>query len=315
MLAKEPADRPKDVAEVLSMLAAVQYVPTVSRRTVTLQPGLTAQPAPVADTAPEKPSKRLPAWIWAATVVLLIAAAFAAGRVFSTQPTKPAPDAPPQTVAAVGPQSQSESNPATSAGGTPVVTKSEKAKLQPGTSRNPAGDKATSDQQPKPATVEPAKAPVAKPDPPAIKAKGEALYAEKSYPEAAGLFRQACDLGNEYSCNHLGFMYREGEGVGQDYSRAFALFSQACSAGSTGGCDNLGILYDKGWGVAQDSSRAASYFTKGCDGGGGNACTNLGILYLEGRGFEKNREKGKELLNKGCSLGDSRGCARLERVK
>ena len=313
LLAKEPAERPRDVSEVLTMLSTVQYVPTVSRRTVTLPAELPPKPETTAAT-PVAP-KRVPAWAWAVAVVLLIAAAFAAGRIFGPQASKPAESPSSQPVPAVAQQAQSEATPTQPAGQPPVVVQPAKSAPQPAKSAKPGPEKVVPQPLPKPSVADAPKPSIAKVDPLAIKNQAEALYADKNYVESAGLFRQACDLGNEYSCNHLGFMYRGGEGVKQDYAQALALFSHACNAGSTGGCDNLGILYDKGWGVPEDPARAATFFTKGCDGGGGNACTNLGLLYLEGRGFERNPAKGRELLTKGCSLGDSRGCTRLQRLK
>jgi serine/threonine protein kinase len=306
MLAKEPGDRPSDVAEVLSLLSAVQYVPTVSRRTVTLQP-------PPVDVAATKGSRRMPGWAWAIGAVVLVAAAFAAGRIFGPQPATPTPNASPKALPAVNTEAQSSTippNPAAEATSVPQPSKE-----KPPSGMKPSGEKAIPERQTKPGTADHSQPVVPKLDPIQIRDKAEALYADKRFVEAAELFKQACEGGNAASCNHLGFMYRSGEGVAQDYSRAYALFSGACNAGSTGGCDNLGILYDKGWGVAQDSSRAAAIFLKACDSGGGNACTNLGILNLDGRGVERNPAKGKEFLNRGCSLGDSRGCNRLGRLK
>jgi eukaryotic-like serine/threonine-protein kinase len=323
LLAKEPADRPRDVAEVLKLLSEVQYVPPVTTRR-TLQ---TASPVPVSATTPatestvSKVTQRVPAWAWAVGVVVLIAAAFAAGGIFRSQPAKPAPNVASPAPQAANPQPPSQASTPAPAVETPVVPP--ESKPQPAKSATSdhaktslkASTGANLDQQSRPAPIGTAKPPTPSLSPIQIKDQAEALYDKKNYAEAAELFKQACSGGNASSCNQLGFMYREGQGVAKDYSRAFELFSRACNIGGTGGCDNLGILYDKGWGIPQDSVRAAAIFLKACDGGGGNACTNLGVLYLEGRGMARDREKGKEFLTKGCSIGDSRGCARLARVR
>jgi serine/threonine protein kinase len=339
LLAKEPADRPADVAEFLRLLAEVQYVPpAITRR---MQPtaarsasvpvpvaspstvpatGLSTGPVAPPDKTDVKATRRAPAWLWAAGVVVLVAAAFAAGGLFRAQPPRPAANAAPQTAPAETSQTPPSVAAQPPAVAPPAVTLSPKP--QPARTPSPNAEKVAVGQQLKPENHPAEPAPVQASKPPAptlrpieIKDQAEALYDKNDYIGAAGLFQQACNGGNQASCNHLGFMYRNGEGVPQNYTRASELFSSACNAGSTGGCDNLGILYDKGWGVPQDSSRAASIFLKACDRGGGNACTNLGILYLEGRGVEKNRPKGKEFVSRGCSLGDSRGCARLQRMR
>jgi len=321
MLAKEIGERPSNVEEVLSLLAAVQYVPTVSRRTVTAQPFQSS----VQDTgrtegnAGAKDSRRIPGWTWAICGVVLLGAAFTAGRIFGPQSPKPAQSTSTQAPPVESPPAQDTASAPKPAEGQPAATQTTNAKTAKTAKAEPESKKA--DEGLKQGGIDRAESTNSKPsassklDPIDIKNKAEALYDDKRYVEAAALFKQACDGGNSASCNHLGFMYRSGEGVTQDYSRAYALFSEACNAGSTGGCDNLGILYDKGWGVTQDSSRAAAIFLKACDSGGGNACTNLGILNLAGRGVGRNPAKGKELLARGCSLGDSRGCSRLERLK
>ena len=316
MLAKEPGDRTANVEEVLGLLAAVQYVPTVSRRTVTAQSfrGTAGDTVPTAGEVIPKNSRRIPGWVWVICALVLLAAAFVAGRVFGPQPpTKPLQSASPQTPPVASQQAQSTTNAPGPAEVKPAAP--QRTNPNPVKSANAEPETAKTDESLKPREIDHSRPVGAKANPIDIKNKAEALYDDKRYVEAAALFKQACDGGNSASCNHLGFMYRSGEGVTQDYARAYALFSGACNAGSTGGCDNLGILYDKGWGVTQDSSRAAAIFLKACDGGGGNACTNLGILNLAGRGVVKNPAKGKELLARGCSLGDSRGCSRLERLK
>jgi len=308
LLAKEPANRPANVAEVLRLLSQIHYAPPVITRR-TLQTAASSMPAPV--PAPEiatvKVSHHVPSWVGAVGVAVLVAAAFAAGGLFRSQPAKPVAQEAPPTMTPQVPQPDSAPSPA-------VKTPAAPPESKPAKTPKEAPGKTPLVQQLNPAPVNHPNPPTPALSPIEIKDQAEALYDKKSYLEAADLFRRACNRGNATSCNHLGFMYRNGEGVAQDYSRAFALFTKGCDAGSMGACDNLGILYDKGWGVEQDSSHAAVFFSKGCDGGGGNACTNLGILYLEGRGLAKNPAKGKEFLTRGCSLGDSRGCGRLARL-
>jgi len=42
------------------------------------------------------------------------------------------------------------------------------------------------------------------------------------------LFKKACDLGEFWSCNSLGWGYEHGSGVPQDVQRAAALYTKAC---------------------------------------------------------------------------------------
>lgn len=324
LLAKEPADRPANVAEFLSLLAAVHYAPpTASRKTVRVPPVVEEEQA-----AP-KSTKRLPVWIWAVAAVVLIAAAFGAGRIFGPQAAKPvttpSAQAPSETSTVQTSPAQTQSSPTSAsqpagsageAASAPAQSKPQpvKAPSTPTPIHEKASQPAKSEQQSKPVSSN-SKPPVPEPSAIDIKDQAETLYDNKKFDEAAKLYKEACARGNAASCNRLGFLYRQGDGVPKDYTRAFGLFSNACDNGSTGGCDNLGILYDNGWGVDKDSVRAAYFFNKACDGGGGNGCTNLGILTLAGRGVPKDMKKGKEFLDRGCALGDSRGCKRREMVK
>ncbi|MGI9486397.1 MAG: tetratricopeptide repeat protein, partial [Geminicoccaceae bacterium] len=61
-------------------------------------------------------------------------------------------------------------------------------------------------------------------------------------------------------CNHLGFAYRDGLGVGQDHEAAVALFDQACRGGIATSCTSLGFAYANGEGVAQNQTKAAEIY-------------------------------------------------------
>jgi TPR repeat protein len=53
-----------------------------------------------------------------------------------------------------------------------------------------------------------------------IEQEAGSLYNQKRYADAGPLFVQACDGGEMKACNYLGYLYREGLGVPQDYSEA-----------------------------------------------------------------------------------------------
>ncbi len=137
----------------------------------------------------------------------------------------------------------------------------------------------------------------------------------KDYLMAAAFFTKACDAGNSDGCYSLGGMYESGEGFAMDHVKAAALWSKACDAGNTDGCNDLGQLYDKGEGVKRDYHRAVALFSKACDSGRTLGCHNLGIMYLEGRGVVKDIEKAKEYFNRGCSIGLDLSCDALKEIQ
>ena len=80
LLAKDREDRPKDVAEMLSLLDAVRYLPTdLQRETVVDDAGKRAS---------EKHSRRVPVWVWIASIAVLLIASFTAEKIFGPQLSK-----------------------------------------------------------------------------------------------------------------------------------------------------------------------------------------------------------------------------------
>ncbi len=76
-----------------------------------------------------------------------------------------------------------------------------------------------------------------------------------------------CKKANYASCDSLGLMYEEGDGVAKDAKRAEELYRRACDGGHANGCTNLGVLYQNGNGVAKDAARAAKLYQRACDAG------------------------------------------------
>ncbi len=129
---------------------------------------------------------------------------------------------------------------------------------------------------------------------------------------AVELFSKSCDVGHARGCNNLGNNYSNGRGVKLDYSRAVTLYSKSCNMGEAIGCFNLGNMYDLGKGVAKDVSRAATLYAEACDGGYAPGCTLLGIMYYFGdTGIAKDDNRAVTLLSKACDGGEGGGCSTL----
>jgi serine/threonine protein kinase/TPR repeat protein len=96
-----------------------------------------------------------------------------------------------------------------------------------------------------------------------------------NYPEAVSLYSTACDVGDANGCENLGMMYTRGHGVERDYSQAYDLFSKACAEGDAPGCFELGLLYWRGNGVKKDIGKARQYWSEGCSLGSQAGCNAL----------------------------------------
>lgn len=133
-------------------------------------------------------------------------------------------------------------------------------------------------------------------------------YGDRDYGRALGLYKQACDGGEESACANLGTMYKEGRGVPKDEARAATLYRLACDGGNPPACGMLGDMVADGRGVAKDPARALELFERACQGSFPRGCANLGRRYMEGTGVPKDPAKAFELLTRACDGDDGRGC-------
>jgi serine/threonine-protein kinase len=289
LLAKDRNDRPKDVVELLGLLDAVRHLPSDSRRETL------AEYAGKRSDVNRK--RRVPIWIWAASIVVIVVIVFAAVRVFapqtSIQPTSTELQSRPQkTVDA-------------STGLVPKVSD-------------------TANQQvplPKPNTTPPNSTNFVE-NTSEIERKAETFEDQKRYSEAKSLYEQACTGGNGAACVNLGEMYFLGLGVAQDYSRAVVYYIKACDAGDSSGCYSPAHMYADGKFITEDNSRATELYTKGlsidskkCNAGDFILCILIAQDYENGNnGQPKDVGMAKQFYRKGCSMGSKRSCDNLKNL-
>jgi len=86
------------------------------------------------------------------------------------------------------------------------------------------------------------------------------VYQKGNYVQAIELFRLLAEQGNAGAQDNLGVMYRNGEGVTQDYQEALKWYRLAAEQGYATAQNNLGVMYVMGKGVTQDYVRARMWF-------------------------------------------------------
>src|SRR5260370_17517938 len=69
-----------------------------------------------------------------------------------------------------------------------------------------------------------------------------------------------CKKANYASCDSLGLMYEEGDGVAKDAKRAEELYRRACDAGHANGGTDMGGAHQNGNGVAQPPAPSAKLY-------------------------------------------------------
>lgn len=80
----------------------------------------------------------------------------------------------------------------------------------------------------------------------------------------------------------LGFLYREGIGVTQDYQKSLTYFIPAAIKGNSFAMYNLGYLYAQGYGVTKNILKAIEYYEKAAAQGDVFAQHNLGCIFKLG---------------------------------
>lgn len=113
----------------------------------------------------------------------------------------------------------------------------------------------------------------------AARGRGNAARNRGDHETANREYAPACEAGDAFSCNELGYNFQFARGVPQDYARARTLYTQACDGGNVNGCGGLGTLYYDGKGVPVDKTRSRQLHQKACDGGEASACSILERFY------------------------------------
>lgn len=135
-----------------------------------------------------------------------------------------------------------------------------------------------------------------------LKDYGKKLIAD--YPKAAALYRRSCDLGFDYGCLNLGYMYSNGHGVDKDQKKAFEIYDRLCQKDNAIACGNLGKAYINGEGITINKAYGLTLERRACEGGDASACIDLG-------GFSLQKSRTDEALyfyERACELGSQEGC-------
>ena len=111
--------------------------------------------------------------------------------------------------------------------------------------------------------------------------KGLAAHQAGDYATALQEWRPLAEQGDYIAQYNLGFMYKNGEGVPQDYKEAASWYLKAAEQGYASAQHNLGIMYDKGQGVPQDYVVAHMWYNISSANGNENGGQNRDTLAKE----------------------------------
>ncbi|KAG0195493.1 hypothetical protein BGX33_003186, partial [Mortierella sp. NVP41] len=120
-------------------------------------------------------------------------------------------------------------------------------------------------------------------------------------------------LGGASAQVRLGTIYRDGEGVPQDYAQAMEYFSMAADQGHVSaqaadqgyvlGQNSIGAMYYMGQGVPKNHQKAIEWFLKAADQDDARAQYYLGIMRRIGEGIPQDYQKAMKWLLKAADQG------------
>jgi TPR repeat protein len=110
-------------------------------------------------------------------------------------------------------------------------------------------------------------------------------------------------LGNKDAQAALGRMYKNGDGVPQDYHQAMTWCLKAAKQGQPDGQFTTGSLYQHGEGVPTDYSLALYWLRKAAEQGHVQAQINLSCMYYQGRGVPQDKSCTAHWLRKAAEGG------------
>ncbi len=136
--------------------------------------------------------------------------------------------------------------------------------------------------------------------------KGDAAFEADNFKEAVKWYRKAAEQGDASGQLSLGLMYRNGEGVTQDYAEAVKWFRKAALQGDSFAQYNLGVAYEKGTGVTQDRIAAHMWFNIAAANGANNGIAfyagderDIVEKMLSAGQLEKANERAKRCMSSG----------------
>ena len=124
------------------------------------------------------------------------------------------------------------------------------------------------------------------------------------------LLRMARGGDGRASCR-LGDIYREGEGVGQDWDEAFRWYSLGASQGEPHAQNNLGTMFLRGAGCLPNEARAVFWYRKSAEQGHMLGQFNLAERYLRGEGVAPDLAEAFRWFSAAARQGDVASACRV----
>ena len=139
-----------------------------------------------------------------------------------------------------------------------------------------------------------------------IKEAAYRAYQQKHFEQAAKLYRQCADMGNDQCQLALGVQYEYGQGVPKDESQAVAWYRKSADQGNAIGQKTLGLMYELGKGIPENWAEAFRLYSLSAEKYQEGAFA-LARMFEFGMGVPQNRARAIEWFKKAAALGHPKG--------
>jgi TPR repeat protein len=139
-----------------------------------------------------------------------------------------------------------------------------------------------------------------------IKAEAYRMYKQKNFDQAAKLYTQCANMGNDDCQLGIGQLNEFGQGVPKNEKHAAIWYRKSADQGNAISQKMLGLLYELGKGVPENWTEAARLYAKGADKFKDSAF-NLGRMYEFGMAVPQNRVVAIQWFKKAADMGHPKG--------
>ncbi|HTV49235.1 MAG TPA: tetratricopeptide repeat protein [Phycisphaerae bacterium] len=140
------------------------------------------------------------------------------------------------------------------------------------------------------------------------------LWNEHDYVQAIKWFQKLAAQGNMSGDLMLGYAYKDGQGVQQNYNMAIKCFQAAAEMDEPQSMSALAELYYHGDGVEKDYAKAFYWYQKAAEQNNTDAEYMLGNMYLNGRGVQQDYTQAMQWYQKAASQGDAYSCRDISKM-
>ncbi|MCO6186633.1 caspase family protein [Rhizobium sp. L1K21] len=137
---------------------------------------------------------------------------------------------------------------------------------------------------------------------------------DKDMKQALNWYRQAAEQAYGKAMAALGFLYREGDGVDQNYVTSLNWYRKAAEAGDVDAMTATAYAHEQGLGTAKNMESARQWYEKAARAGDAYAMAVLGYLYDAGSGGKQDYTEARYWYEKAAADGSSYAMSRLARI-